>query len=167
MKKYMKFLSIALCILLCGCVLVACGKKDEAPAELKPADIVGEWYVESAVYTYNGSTDTSTFARFMELHNKADKTADEEDEYLDLETVILKFNVTSEGELQYKQYFADSSEYTAAGTWAIEDGKLTANVTFVAGETAVEYKDGKIIVTSSRMWLEKLETQVMTLVKVV
>lgn len=163
MKKFVRLFAVLLCVLVCGSVLAACGSNKK---ELKSSDVVGEWYVESNVYTYNGSTDNSTFVRFAELHNKADRTADEDDEYVDMETVILMFNVTEDGKLQYKRYYADASEYVDGGTWAIEDGKLTANITMLAGEKTIEYKDGKIIVTQTRMWLEKLETTVITLAKV-
>ena len=163
MKKFLRMFALALFVAVAGVALAACGGKSEPVTEEK---VVGEWYVESHVYTYNGQKDTSTYKRFMELHNKADKTTDEEDEYADLETVILMFNATEEGELQFKHYFADAEEYADAGTWAIEDGKLTTEITILAGDKTVEYKKGKLIITQTRMWQEKLEKQVITLVRV-
>lgn len=141
----------------------ACGGK-----ELKPSDVTGEWYVETYVSSYNGNTDTSTFARFMELHNKADKTVDEEDEYVDLETVIYMWKAKEDGTLQCKPYFADEADYRSYGTWEVKDGKLNATITwFAQGDQTVEYKDGKITITNTRMWQDKPDTAIVTLAKVV
>ena len=135
--------------------------------QLKDSDFVGTWYVESEVDTYDGNSDTTTYARFQELHNKTNRTDDEEDEYVDAETMILMFNVTEEHKLFWKQYYANDSEYTEAGTWAIEENKLTANVSqLLAGDVTVEYKDGKIVINSSRVFKEKLETHKITLAKI-
>lgn len=141
----------------------ACGENNE-PKELKADDFVGVWEVESNVYTVDGDSDTTTLARFKELHD-AGQTSD--DEYVDAATVILKFNVKADGTLQWKQYYADDTEYSNAGTWAIVDNKLTADFTgFLAGTVTVNYENNKIIVNQSRMWNEKQETTVVTLAKV-
>ena len=141
----------------------ACGDNND-PKELKAEDFVGVWEVESNVYTYDGATDTTTLARFKELHDAGQTDGDE---YVDAATVILKFNVKADGTLQYKQYYADDADYSNAGTWAIVDNKLTADFTgCLAGTVTVSYENNKIVVNQSRMWNDKQETTVVTLVKV-
>ena len=167
MKKFLKLFAIMLCLALSSIAFVACGNKGgEETKTLKAADFVGTWYVESEVYSYNGETDTSTYARFKELHD-AGVTASDNDEYADLETVINKFKVSEDGSLQWKQFYADDSDYDDAGTWAIVDNKLTVDLTgFLGGDVTVEYTNGKIVIHQSFMWLEKLQTTDITLVKV-
>lgn len=140
----------------------ACGEQQDE--ELKASDFVGVWEVESNVYTIDGDSDTTTLARFKELHDAGQTSGDE---YVDAATVILKFNVKADGTLQWKQYYAADADYADAGTWAIVDNKLTADFTgFLAGTVTVNYENNKIIVNQSRMWNEKQETTVVTLAKV-
>ena len=163
MKKFIYTMLAFMFVLPLAFGLVGCQKDETVKAE----DVTGTWYVETYVHSYNGSTDTSTQARLVQLHDKASKTTDEEDEYADLATVIYMWKATADGKLYCKPYYDADSEYAEYGTWAIEDGKLTATITwFAAGETTVEYKGGKIIINYTRMWLEKPETTVVTLAKV-
>lgn len=164
MKKFIYSLLAFMFVLPLALGLVAC--KNEEP-KLKASDFVGEWYIETNVYTQGEESHTYTCARFVELHDKTDKTQAEIDEYDDLDVEIWMYRANDDGTLQKKHYYADESEYDAAGTWAIENNKFKAVVTeFSASEQTVEYKGGKIVVTHSRMWHEQLETTVLTLAKV-
>lgn len=165
MKKFIYTMLAFMFVLPIAFGLVACGNKEE---ELKPADFVGTWYTETQVDKRDGeTTGTETYARFMELHNKASRTPEEDDEYANLETYIFMFNVKSDGTLQYKQYFADEADYSDAGTWAIKDNKLTAEITMFPedGTVSVEYTNGKIVIKYSRDYLGHLYEQHITLAK--
>ena len=187
MNKILNFFAVALCAVAAGIMFSACG---EPPANNDPtnntdnnpvvttgltdADFVGEWYVETYVDNYYANdveqTDTATYARFMELHNKANRTDDEESEYVDLETYIYKFKVTAEHTLLWKAYFADDTEYSPAGTgtWSIENNALNADITgFLAGTVTVAYQNGKIVVTATREWQGHPQVQTITLAKIV
>jgi len=143
MKKFLRMFALALFVAVAGVALAACGAK--GPTE---KDIEGVWYTESQVETIGDNEPTTyTFARLKELHD-AGQTG--EDEYLDLLSYLPMIKATADGQLQWKYYYDDESDYVPAGTWEIKDGKLEANVdTLLGGEKEVEYKDGKIIITQT------------------
>lgn len=169
MKKFLYTMLAFMFVLPLALGLVACDKEEAATPQLTKANFVGEWYVYSEDYTYDTTHEVYTYARLKELHD-AGETASENDEYADLETYIYMFQLRNDGRIQWKDYYADETEYdenTDAGTWGIENNQFWANVdTFYAGNKTVEYKNGDIVITRTRMWQEKLETSIITFKKV-
>ena len=166
-RNIINMLAVFVLLLACTVGFAGCGKKADTPVELKPEDFVGTWYVESVVDVQDGVTaPAQTYARLMELHNKADKTSAEIEEYDDLRIdCIYMFDVQSNGNLRHKDYFAEEEDYSeSSGTWGIEDNKLTATITMFPANSkvSVDYKDGKITIVCS--WTMSPHSYVRTIV---
>ena len=147
MKKFLRVFALALFVAVAGVALAACGGKKEE--ELKPADFVGKWEVESTTITFEGgNTQTYTLAEFKHIHDNWDDH-DEADRALYSDYLFydfLKFEITAEGKIGRLSYYdTEEGGYVECGDWAIEHNQLLA--TLPGWDCTAEYTNGKIVVT--------------------
>jgi len=165
-RNILNMLAVFVLLLACTVGFVACGKKAETPAQLKPEDFVGEWYVENVVYSEEGhDTETYTIEQFQDLHDRdvAGQTTPEETHLFEdtLWYMFFRFYVKENGYIHHMSYYestpwssvlANESDEQACGTWEIVNNQLNAEMvasTFYATSVESVYSNGKIVVTAT------------------